>query len=149
MRRARLAQLEALAVVLLAARLGAGAFADGRLGIGAGGGGSVGGFELACLGFFDILSRDGQGCGLVIIVEGALFGWLRFRAEQVQQIGIVLGLVESVHHDHDLLLFLHLHLGLLALHLIVISYLLSTHSPTLTHPPPSARFPFAWLLAAL
>lgn len=101
----------------MASCLGAGAFADGRLGIGACGGGSVGGFELARLGFFDISGRDGQGCGLVIIVEGALFGGLGFRAEKIEQVGIIFGFVEAVHHDHDLLLFLHLHLGLLALHI--------------------------------
>lgn len=56
---------------------------------------------------------------MIVVVERTLFEEGRFRTKQVQQIGIVLGFIESLHHDHDWLL-LQLRPGLFDLHLFIV-----------------------------
>lgn len=113
-RSAGLSQLEALAVVLLAARLGASTLPDG-LGVGTSRGGAVGGLQLSL--FLHQVLGDLHLCGLIIVVERALLDGLWLGAKHVQQIRVIFGFFKSINHDHNLLFGLHLLLPFLHLHI--------------------------------
>jgi hypothetical protein len=113
-RRAGLPQLEALAVILLAARLGTCALPDG-LGVRAGRGRAVRSLQLSL--FLHLVPGNLQLCGLIIVVQRALLDGLRLRPQYVQQVRVVFGFLESVNHDHNLLLGLHLVYPFLHLHI--------------------------------